>query len=457
VLFYRLINREYKYYCFANSRLLDLPLDVTELLLEYVASEPRAVLNLRRVCSTTKRWIDSLRPSQANRIFSRLPITLNFTWMGLENFERIPPPPSASVLKFSTVGAISILKEEFRLKKLQKPFPTFCAFWRHKMFRLFVDNYSLELLNALGIPKALRNLICTNEIVETETHPTLLQLESITCDYESQPSLKFFRHIARSRSLKRLSLSVCSFSLDNREYPYDSKRFEGAQIVLDSKRSPNNADFHIDFHFAGCDYGSYFPIANCEVESFLASIAASTASIRMFRVPNILAEQILRIRAIDDDNGGGVKKFMDSIESMYHIGIAGQLENSCVFSQRQLLRNMKTLCLHIQEENRNGNARSEISIMDLSGLPEGIQNVHLVSCTPVIQRRLVNFPKTLVALMVEQNFEDGATANDWVELLTRVSQRCPDLEELTIKSKINVEWFSVETRRGHSYAFKSKS
>jgi len=153
------------------SRFLALPKDLTEILLDYIASEPMAILNLRKVCSVTKGWVDAMRPSQAKRIFSSIPIILELYASDLEKFEQCPPPPSASALKL--IGSGGFLKTPGASENLRISFPRFLDFWSNKMTSLQIDHYSFELLNVVGHPNKLQNLISDKETLET--HPSVLQ------------------------------------------------------------------------------------------------------------------------------------------------------------------------------------------------------------------------------------------------------------------------------------------
>jgi len=442
--------------CVIYSSLLSLPLDVTDLLLEYVASDPKAILNLRQVCSVTKGWIDSLSVSQSRRIFSKIPIYLNLNYNDLEKFDACPPPPSTCALKLQVKvrRTITVTEHMELMKNLRTIFPSFFAFWRIQMVTLSVENYSSRLLDTLGPPKSLRELICTGDM--SETHPSLLQLETI--EFEKEPSsIKFFRHVVRSRNLKCLSVKIRMYRLFyeiRNSRPYD--QLERLQIILDAKR--NDKYFHLDIHI---DPQACHEQEEDKLQLFITTFGESASSIRMFNVPNGFAGQVSKLitttRSPIIDKYEVSKKFFNSIHSYAHKGELSEV--SCLIMERHFFGNLKTLRLDIPEENQENFTRSEQLIF-----PSGIESIEIISEKGLlVPRNLPGSLKTLVLQRCKKSIWGSDFYTTGIELgesLSLIRRSCPFLEELRIRADISEASFGpplTSTLEDTHGAFESKS
>jgi len=241
-------------------------------------------LNLREVSSATKRWVDSLHPAQAKRIFFRIPIYFILTVDKVKRFHICPPPPPAMSMKLHIPFPEVVVLEETITPSLKTSYPTFFSFWTTQLHSLSTENYSLELLQLLGSPKSLRNLQC-DHITENETHPSLLQLERIyfrAC-FGSENSL--FRHLTHNRILNRVSTDIYFGDIVNNP-------FEGLQLLIDANRSNTNFQLEVQFHTRESRCRC---LKDEHLKSFMSSVADSASSIRLFPVDNKIIEQILEI------------------------------------------------------------------------------------------------------------------------------------------------------------------
>jgi len=439
--------------CLIYSRLLSLPQDVTDLLLEYVAAEPKAILDLRQVCTVTKGWVDSLsiNRSQSRRIFSKIPIYLNLNYNDLEKFNTCPPPPSACSLKLQVEKRNRNYEHMELLKSLRTIFPSFFEFWRNQMISLSVQNYSSKLLDTLGPPKTLRELTCTRYMLET--HQSLLQLETI--EYNSDLStIKFFRHLARSRNLKRLSIKISLNKYEDSNLGAFDK-LERLRILLDARR--NDKDFHLDIHTMSLNCADF---QEENLLQFLTSFGESASCIRMFAVSNGFSEQVFNLISTTLSPIDGCKvlqKFFDSI----HLYLQeGELSESVLILGRFLFKNLKTLSLYIREQNED-----EFTSTESLKFPSGIESLHIISRSGVLLPR--NLPKSLRSLSLQRwihsswrsDNADYTTGIELAECLSLISQRCPVLEELEMDSGIfgSCGFPVANTKtKDPSYAFKSK-
>jgi len=128
----------------------------------------------------------------------------------------------------------------------------------------------------------------------------------------------------------------------------------------------------------------------------------------------------------------------------------GELQNSCLFLQPNWFGSLKALSLDIQREF----GRNAQMVIDLSGLPRGIEKLHLISRTIILPTNVNNLPVTLVCLSLE--VRDKTEASEWAESLAFISESCPLLEVLTIQAMIKAERFNDDNLE-ESYSFKSKS
>jgi len=323
------------------------------------------------------------------------------------------------------------------------------------MVTLSVENYSSRLLDTLGPPKVLRELLCGIQM--SETHPSLLQLEAI--DFEDEPlSIKFFYHLARSQNLKRLSINIrLEKSLDETRNSKPFDQLERLRIILDAKRYLRS-DFHLDIHIGPEDYED---IEEDKLRLFLASLGASASVIRTHNVPNGFAEQVsmlvcTTLPLIDDR---ATKKFFNSIQSYAHN--KGNLsEISCLISKRHLFGNLKTLCLDIPKEHEE----QFMSSQHLN-FPSGIESLEITSDRGLLVPR--HLPGSLRSLALERwlasrwnLYNDPSPGIELVEPLSRIGQSCPFLEELKIDADIVVpsSCFPLTTTldENSNDAFKSK-
>jgi len=322
------------------------------------------------------------------------------------------------------------------------------------MVTLSVRNYSSKLLNALGQPNALRELYCASEM--SETHPSLLRLETIEF-HEEPTSIRFFRHVARSVNLKRLSIKTSLYMDEDSDEDSDSDpcdQLERLQIVLDAKRNLGS-DFQFDIHF---DPDDYLFIVEDKLRQFLASLEVSTSFIVMFTVPNVFAEQVSSLlastttRSPIDNKDKVLQKFFNSIHSYTHKRELSEV--SCLISKRHLLRNLKILYMDIPEEYEEEFKSSEQLIF-----PSGIESIEIVSSAGMLVPR--NLPGSLRSLALQlqcsyfrrYRYTSGI---EFVQCLSLISQSCPLLEKLRIKPIIISVFPFANTTTKDPYAFKSK-
>jgi len=115
--------------------------DIRDYILEHLVQsgkdtlEAQKVLNLRKVCKTTKSWVDSKASSVVAKIFLRIPFAFEFEFSqkDLEEFDKCRPPPRATSIIVKTSGSNSHLNTPFRKLAYHCPkfIPTGNLKWNH--------------------------------------------------------------------------------------------------------------------------------------------------------------------------------------------------------------------------------------------------------------------------------------------------------------------------------------
>jgi len=409
---------------------------LSDLLIEYVAAGDggaQSVLNLRKVCSATKRWVDSLNPTLGRRIYRRLPVQFKLSRTNLEMFHKYPPPPLAS----SMVLQLTFPQKPKPYLKIpenvKRRYPTFFSFWAGQMQTLRVDKFTSALVDVLGFPRSLRNLNCDQ--IESTIDPNLLQLlESISFNnsFTDNPrwhelELSFFRRLGDSPNLKRLAIQITwGYRYHNNENP-----FEGLQNVIDNKRGVANFQVRVDLR------GDYWYLRHAtrrhhlenQLASFLYSVAASASCIRMFPVETVL------LGHCDPSALTTLLKSVESLELLDEEDFLG------FFSAQRQVPNMKTLRLDIY--------RMGAEQWNLLQYPIGLQNLYIKTIfnQEVFSTRQ-RFPASLTLLNLElkESYDNPCpipwSPQKWIEFLTFISECCPLLKELVISASIPIKTLS---------------
>jgi len=416
---------------------------LSDLLIEYVAAGDggaQSVLNLRKVCSATKRWVDSLNPTLARRIFVRLPFQFKLNRPNLEMFHEYPPPPLASSIVLQLTFPKNP-KPYFKIPKtVKKRYPTFFSFWTSQMHTLRVEKFTSVLVDVLGTPSSLRNLNCDE--IESTVDPNLLQLlESISfknsfTDNPRSPELEltFFRRIADSPNFKRLAIE---FPYENRLRYYENENFlEGLQTVIDHKRGDANFQVRVDMsELWFLDRGS---LANSGT-SFLHSVAASASCIRMLSVQN-------PILGLCDPSA--LTTLLKSVESLKLFNVEDFVG---FFSAQRQVPNMKKLAVYT--------GRMDAEQWNLLQYPTGLQNLYIQAGSDQEGYSTRHrFPASLTSLTFTQDYDEIPwSPQKWIEFLVFISECCPLLRELVIEGSIPIETLSSwkPTNIPH-HSFRSK-
>jgi len=119
---------------------------------------PQAILNLRKVCSSTKEWIDTLNTQTREKVFFSIPISFKINPENIQKFHDNPPPPGATSIIVRDDGERKLHKRE--LESMERgSFPTFFTFWEHKMAALVTENSTVPLQEfGLGVDVLPQNL-----------------------------------------------------------------------------------------------------------------------------------------------------------------------------------------------------------------------------------------------------------------------------------------------------------
>jgi len=370
-------------------------------------------LNLREVCSGTKRWIDTLRPSLAKPVFDRLPIKFQLSRTNLEMFHKCPPPPSASFLALE----LTSLKKNtpyFKIpQSVRKNNPTFFSFWTFHMQTLKVDIFSPTLVEVLGLPASVQNLQCGE--IGSSIDPNQYQLlERISFNgFSGNPrvhtlEVRFFRRLAEHPNLKELSTKILRYGY----FGFRANPFEGLQLIIDAKRGDANFQFKINLD--DCWPDSY----GIDTENFFSSVVASSSPIRL--VPahfNLLTRY----------SPGEESKRKTLFKSVESLNLSVSASASAQLSANNF-PNMKTIHANIPVMSAEQ--------WNLIQFPNTLENLYVSSHCYFTPR---NLPPSIKYLNIILNQRFGSwSPQEWVEFFNVISESCPFLRELVIEANIPV-------------------
>jgi len=255
---------------------------IKNLILEYVSTGkegPQAILDLRKVCSTTKNVVDSLESSVSRRVHSNLHITIRLRYYGsqpirtfeeaAERFYIYPPPPGVVSLELD-LWKISF-NEEVRTK-----YPTLFYFWKTRMEMLKSDS-NVALFEILGKPQALKSLTCR---ITDGTHfpPLLFEVETLHVYQLDKVEINFYKQVASNNSLKKISTTLSN----------PPGILEGLQVILQLK---NTTSFLLELE----GFSNLYRFDKKDLQEFISVAAFSNSVIRISRLNEQDMEHIYQI------------------------------------------------------------------------------------------------------------------------------------------------------------------
>jgi len=199
---------------------------------------PQAILNLRKVCSFTKEWIDTLDNHTWEKVFFRIPISFTINPENIQKFHENPPPPGATSIILRDNG-----EKSSNTRHLKDTFPTFFTFWEKKMIALVTDD-SMEPLISFGPGADIvpQNLKYFQSNCDFDFYENLINWEHIEVavfeKFENLPDFSFFSKLASIKTLKRLEISF--------GFVYNRQSINGFQLLIDTKR--HDPDFTLKLH-----------------------------------------------------------------------------------------------------------------------------------------------------------------------------------------------------------------
>jgi len=164
--------------------------DVRDLILQKIVQcegGSQTILNLRKVCSTTKSWIDNLLPAQANLIFSGIPVSIHASRESLKQFTEAPAPPTVTHLKLYNAKFF----RDMTVEETQF-FNEFVAWWSAKLTILELnapERIILDAFKAAPLKSLWFNALNTYHHRLSEVQ----EIKAVTLKLEEEEELKFFQ------------------------------------------------------------------------------------------------------------------------------------------------------------------------------------------------------------------------------------------------------------------------
>jgi len=391
---------------------------------------PQAILNLRKVCSFTKEWIDTLDTHTREKIFFRIPISFTINPKNIQKFNKNPPPPGATSIIIRDNG-----ETRSNTRDLKQSFPTFFTFWEQKMTALVTD-YSIVPFQKFGlgedvIPQKLKYFQSNCDFVYDKKLMNWEHIEvAIFNRFEKEPDLSFFSTLASIQTFKRLEItSECMFR--------EQESINGFQLLMETKK--HEKDFSLIVHL-----DAYMP--NHTWNSVLGSLLSSSYQIQ-------LSMSLMKVSATMQDlklNKSMQTKFLqaiyqlkihdDSYETVHH-----RLNNLNLhlFPNLKAFKWKDYVVRGTPEDTLFNNLCSNIA----SSLPKSLQYLQ-ISRMPFIT---LSLPESLT--YIHLSMEDYLLSpSDCRDSLYLISEHCSLLNKLKVITCINglSEW-KIDHPKSYSF------
>jgi len=285
----------------------------------------QSALNLRKVCSTTKNWIDDLPEPQANRIFAESTATVELHGpQTLNLFLKHPPPSPVTSLKISVIhsGYVENLQEGL----LHELWNRFVDYWWLKLESLQLtklDSPKSKMLRLLSCPTlrrvqldCVKCMLSKSGIHSWEALQPLSRLEHISVnssdlnDVELRNFIRLLSAYPTIKSVKLLDLIVepvepvkpyvgrggrtrqtARKSCGGRWEPPHLR--EALTALIQSKEE--DADFKLTLGIAKKNYETWENWL-----SFMSAVEASKSSIRILQMSGVRFQQLFNDQDLDE-------------------------------------------------------------------------------------------------------------------------------------------------------------
>jgi len=278
---------------------------VGELLLSFItqgAGGSQAALNLRKVCSATKSWIDGLTAAQKRRFFPDLQVSIFLCRKNLADFLLMPPPFNVTSLKLQNPEFLGSLKTKPSPEE-KKLIKSFANHWCPKLEFLEVDRLTEAVNNTFGSSAPSSKLKTIHCELMTEFFPKLLEIESLSVKslVAFTDRNVFFSKLAANRNLKCFELTGPLVE------PYV---LEGLSVLLEANQNDKKQfKFTVNLNYLANG------LTNLNLDllkRFVYSVASSSSlsTIRLLIVSDLAVKKIVEVTEEQEL----VQKFLARVE-----------------------------------------------------------------------------------------------------------------------------------------------
>jgi len=421
---------------------------VSNHLISFIASGetgPMAILNLRKTCQATKRWVDELSPpSTSKRIFSQIiahvdldPYTKDNECSGgeastsetgmiydpeqeeysivyygaktteaLKRFQEFPPPPGVTSLHLNYPQRLRDGKDPKDLVEY------FLQYWSPKLDYLHVDKYFDGLTELFPQLPQLRFLRIDNLETWPEKNSLFYQLPLEEFSIRTGDAGRFVDKVEEFEALKPFYFSHDS----SHDWEYDMSDPEcnlwirNLESLLRSKL--NDQEFEVIANPVGMRISD-----NEATRRLIDSVVKSKSTIR-FDIKDDSITKLLQIASGDE-----FQLFCECIED---ISCCSSVAN--LASARNLLSENAFPNLIRLRESCDLSKDENLQVFDVSVLPRGLQYFKTSSdFSPSY------LPQSLVSLHLSNQ---KWTTVQWQDSLAVISETCSSLKELKITMEV---------------------
>jgi len=395
---------------------------------------PQAILNLRKVCSSTKEWIDTLNTHTSEKVFFRIPISFKIDPENIQKFHAHSPPPGATSIIVRDNGEMKT-----RLRDLKDSFPTFFTFWEQKMTALVVFKNSIVpfqkyCLGEDAIPQKLRYFQSNCDFVFDGKLTNLEHLEvAIFKRFQHPPNLPFFSTLASKKTLKRLKISS--------GIAYEDESLNGFKLLIDTRR--HEPDFTLKVHL-----DTLISMHVDAWDSLFESLFPSSCKIE-------LSMDLLKLLSTLDRLDFDEEKKSKFLEATYHlkIWIVGY-ETSHVRLNNLSLNSFANLKKfewfdHVAQGSREDTLYNRFCSNFANNLPKSLEFLRISRIVFITPR----LPESLTYIHLSMQ-NDVLSPSDCRDSLSCISDHCPLLNKLKVMTGISglSKWKMDEQK---SYSFSS--
>jgi len=361
------------------------------------------MLNLRKVCTATKSWIDSLSPTQIRKLFPGLRVSIFLCRKNLADFLLTPPS--------FHVTSLSLQNTEFIGEYMKRPtaeekslMKSFANYWRHKLESLEVTKLTDAIMETfIESSASLKNFRCREYL--QQMYPKLFELERLSfkhLDCHSQQQL-FFTQMAANNNLKSFEIyGPC-------------KPLEGLITLLDAKKDDKEFQLVVNLRYI------VIPPGNVDLDllrRFACSVSSSSSSssISLIRITDLALSQFLE-----------ATREVEIVESLFKrvMWVEFLYFNNGDFIVDLFKRNAFPNLKRFDEDSPRDAARENEEIMEECPLPEGLEELTFRSRI-FLKQRLPKFLKYL-------DIQGGIWSfTDLQDAICAVSDGCPLLEVFKI-------------------------